>query len=250
MSMKIDVVAWGDDIKGLSFKPGESTSHFTALGFRYSSPVSYSGPLIMEIYQSNGGPAAPAVEPSAQDKAHQLNPLVFEEKSTDPGTKAQPKQGLALELEKRRRKSPALVALAALPAPGCRRATVLLAPADAGTFAAYVIDDDPAKLPLGQLRVHNLSPLLIAIRCNGNPAQELQPRAAMLVPAKNQQLIYELAYKLGDEWKVQENNVIPIRPKEQAQMIILRSQHSFFLSSDGSSGGFLQIVTLRRSPPP
>jgi hypothetical protein len=31
-------------------------------------------------------------------------------------------------------------------------------------------------------------------------------------------------------------------------MIILKSSNSYFMSSDGASGGFLQIVTLRRSP--
>jgi hypothetical protein len=59
-------------------------------------------------------------------------------------------------------------------------------------------------------------------------------------------LIYELAYKAGEEWKMQENNIIPVRATEQAQMMILKSGNQFFLSTDGSSGGFLQIVTLRR----
>ena len=125
-----------------------------------------------------------------------------------------------------------------------------MAPADAGTFTAYVIDDDPSKLPLGQLRIHNLSPLPVAMRCNGKPDKELKTRETFIVPAKTEQLIYELAYKLGDEWKMQENNVIPVRATEQAQMIILKSDNSFFLSTDGSSGGFLQIVTLRRGPSP
>lgn len=47
---------------------------------------------------------------------------------------------------------------------------------------------------------------------------------------------------------MQENNIIPVRPAEQAQMLILKSENSYFTSSDGSRGGFLQIVTLRRNP--
>jgi hypothetical protein len=246
VSMKIDLVAWGNEIKGLSFKPGASKNTLTARSFRYSAPVAYSGPVVMEIYQS-GTTSAPVAQPSAQDKAHELHPLVVEEKS-DANNQANPKQGLALELAKRREKEPTLVALAALPGGTCRRATVLLGPADGGTYIAYVINDDPGKLPVGQLRVHNLSPLTIAMRCNGKPAQELKTRETLLVPATNDQLIYELAYKLGDEWKMQENNVIPVRAKEQTQMIILKSSNNFFMSSDGSSGGFLQIVTLRRNP--
>ena len=52
VSMKIDVVAWGDEIKGLSFKPGSSKGDISAMGFRYSKPVAYSGPVVMAIYQS------------------------------------------------------------------------------------------------------------------------------------------------------------------------------------------------------
>ena len=50
--MKIDLVAWGDDISGLSFKSGAGKGDITALGFRYSEPVPYSGPAVMEIYQA------------------------------------------------------------------------------------------------------------------------------------------------------------------------------------------------------
>lgn len=136
--------------------------------------------------------------------------------------------------------------LAALPATGCRRATVLLAPADGETFSTFVIDDDPSKLPMGQLRIHNLSPLPIALRCNGKQGKELKTSEAFVVPAQNGQLIYELAYKLGEEWKMLENNIIALPPTEQFQMMVLKSDNSFFLSTDGSSGGFLQVVTLRR----
>ena len=52
VSMKIDVVAWGDEIKGLSFKPGSGKGDISAMGFRYSTPVAYSGPVVMAIYQS------------------------------------------------------------------------------------------------------------------------------------------------------------------------------------------------------
>ena len=252
VSMKIDVVAWGDEIKGLSLKPGSSKGDITALGFRYSKPVAYSGPVIMAIYQSTNAQAAPggpAMEIPGQPK---VSPKPIAAGKTTAvvavTTKPTPKQGLALELAKRRQKEPTLVALAALPGGACSRATVLLAPADDGTYIAYVIDDDPSKLPVGQVRIHNLSPFPIAMRCNGKAVQELKTRGTMLVPAMREHLVYELAYKLGDEWKMQENNVIPVHPQEQSQMIILKSSNTYFLSSDGSSGGFLELVTLRRGP--
>lgn len=248
VAMKIDMVAWGDDITGLSLKPVDSKANITALAFRYSTPISYSGPVIMGIYQTGSNAAKSVPEATADDLEHELHPLVADDSDPAPGKADVPKQGLALELEKRRKKEPSLVALAALPGYGCRRATVLLAPANGGTYTAYVIDDDPGKLPVGKLRVHNLSPLEIAVRCNGSGNKELKTRESFIAPAQNQQLIYELAYKLGDEWRVQENNIIPVRENEQTQMIILKSNNKFFLSTDGGGGGFLQAVILRRQP--
>jgi hypothetical protein len=250
VSMKIDMVAWGDDITGLSLKPGQTKGKVTALAFRYSTPLSYSGPAVMEIYRSGDGDAKSVPEPTAEDIEHELHPLVADDRETVEGKATKPKHRLARELEKRRKKTPTLVALAALPEYGCRRATVLLAPDDGGTYTAYVIDDDPSKLPLGQLRVHNLSPLGIALRCNGGANQVLKTRESFIAPIQNQTLIYELAYKLGDEWRTQENNIIPVRETEQTQMIVLKSNNRFFMSTDGSSGGFLQVVTLRRGPSP
>ena len=247
--MRLDFVAWGDAITGLSLKAGPSKGGVTALPFRYSTPVMYSGAALMEIYKSAGGSAkSTGPAPSAEDLANELSPLIVEEPKAAAEGDPKAKTGLALELAKRRKKEPTLVALAQLPASGCRRATVLLAPADGGTYTAYVIDDDPSKLPVGQMRVHNLSPLPIAIRCNGKEKKELQTRETFLVPAQNQQIIYEIGYKLGREWKMQENNIIPVRSNEQTQMIVLKSNNPYFMSSDGSSGGFLQIITLRRGP--
>ena len=246
--MKIDVVAWGDDIHGLTFKKGDSNGEITALGFRYSEPVAYSGPLVMEIYQTGSGPAKPAVVLTQEDKDHELMPLIVEEEKPAAGEEA--RTPLAVELEKRRKENPSLVALAQLPGASCNRATILLAPASNGTFIAYVIDDEPSKLPPGKLRVHNLSPNEITLRCNGRENKEFKTRDAHVFNPANDSIIYELAYKQRGEWIVQGNNILSIKPTDQVQMIILRSRNQFFLSSDGSSGGFLQIVTLRRNSNP
>ncbi len=248
VSMKIDLVAWGDQISGLSLKAGSGKGTITARSFSYSTPVAYSGPAIMEIHQSGSGETEKLPEPTAEDKEHQSVPLLEPESDDKVGDDGKPKLGIALELEKRREKDPTLVALAVLPKAGCRRATVLLGAAGGGTFTAYVIDDDPTKLPLDQLRVHNLAPVPISLRCNGNVTKELNTRGAMIVPAMNGQVIYELAYKIGDEWKMFESNLVAVRKNEQTQMIILRSKNSFFRSSDGSNGGSLQVVLLRRQP--
>ena len=67
-----------------------------------------------------------------------------------------------------------------------------------------------------------------------------------MVNAVNGAATYKLAYKLGEEWILQENNIIPVYPDEQTQLIVLKSMNQFFLSADGASGGYLQLVTLRR----
>ncbi len=246
VSMKIDLVAWGDAIGGLSLKTSESAGNLVALPFQYSKPINYSGPRVMEIHKSGNGGILPKAEASKEDKEHELMPLVVEEKTEDATVQGK-KSPLLIELENRRKESPTLIALVPLPA-NCNRATVLLAPAESGTYLAYVIDDDPSKLPVGQLRIHNLSSYLIALRCNGKESKELKVRDTMLVAAPDQQCIYEIACKDTEEWRIIENNVMAVRPNEQTQMIILKSKNQYFLSADGSSGGFLQTVILRRRP--
>jgi hypothetical protein len=245
ISLKIDLVAWGDEIGGLSLKPGKKEGAITALAFQYSAPVNYTGPPLMEVYKNGEGSVKPKPAPSAEDLKQLSQPLLPE--PAEPGKAAPPTSRLAAELQKRREKKPTLVALAEIPT-NSNRATVLLAPAGDGTFIAYVIDDDPTKLPVGKLRIHNLSPYPIAMRIDHGTAKELPPRGAIVVPVTDEQISYDLSYKLGDEWKFQEHNFQQIFAKDQTQMVLLKSANSHFLSSDGSSGGFLQAVTLRREP--
>lgn len=228
VSMKIDLVAWGESIPGLTLKSAKGRDPVTALAFRYSKPVSYSGPAVLEIHQGTA-PAAPAeASPAAAAPA------------------AATANNLAAVLAERRKKNPTLVSLALLPA-ASGHATVLLAPAAGGTFQAYVIDDDPSKLPYGRLRIHNLSPLTIAMRCNNQVVKELKTKENFVVSPRNNEVIYELAYQSEGEWTTQENNIASVRETEQAQLVVLKSDASFFTSQDGSRSGFLQTVTLRRS---
>ena len=247
VSMKIDLVAWGDSIGGLSLKDAEANGTLVAMAFQYSKPVTYSGPALLEIYKSGNGGLPPRPEPTEEDKLHESMPLRIEDVPANQAQDAAAKTPLALELEKRRKENPTLVALAQLPA-NCRRATVLLAPSAGGTFIAYVIDDDPTKLPMGQLRIHNLSPFPIALRCNDDKAKEMKTREMMVVAAPQQQCLYVIACKDTDEWRIVENNIIPVRANEQTQMIILKSNNQYFLSADGAAGSFLQTAILRRRP--
>ena len=52
VSTKIDLVAWGADIPCLALGSPEKQPFVTALGFRYSEPVPYAGPLAVEIFQN------------------------------------------------------------------------------------------------------------------------------------------------------------------------------------------------------
>ena len=220
--MKVDLVAWGDDITGLTLGSGGSSKPASALAFRYSKPVAYSGSAFMEIHQESGA--------AAKATADANNPVQ-----------------LPQELKLAREKDPTVVAIAKLPV-GSKRATVLIAPAQAGTYQTFVIDDDPSKLPLGKLRLHNYSPLKIAIRVNGKQGMEMKLKDSFLADTKDGQVVYELMYQKEDgKWKMQENNMIPIEKDEQVQFIVLKSDNEYFTSGDGSKSGHLQTVTLRRN---
>jgi len=248
VAMRLDLVAWGDNIPGLTLKSGKKKKTITALAFRYSDPVSYSGPALLKIHQSGAGGTVDNdkgrdIEGSGlggDDTAHPRLPtkkeLAAQEKEVPP------------LLAKLREDDPSIVALVRLPS-NSRRATILLAPGPADTYQAHVINDDPSKLPLGRLRVHNLSPLTVAMRFGGSKKLvQLKPRQSIVVPPKNHYVVYELAYKENGTWEVQENNMIQVKPNEQAQFIILKSSNSYFMSSSGSMGGYLQHVLLKREP--
>jgi len=232
VSMKIDVVSWGETIPGLTLKSNKAGTPVTALAFRYSKPVTYAGPNILEISQKPEGapqPGAPIAAPTAVPAA----------------APADAASVLAAILT-RRKDNPNLVALAPLPIDS-KHVTVLLAPGAAGTFMAYVLDDDPSKLPFGRLRIHNLSPIFIAMRCNNATVSKLHTKDAVVVAPKNREVIYELAYEKDGEWVEQENNLATVKDDEQVQLVVLQSDATFFASTDGSRSGFLQTVILRRS---
>jgi hypothetical protein len=237
VAAKINFIAWGDAISGLSLKSEGAGMTFQAESFTYSNSIAYRGPAIVEIFQAAGAPDGASADsaPAAEKK----------EASDDA---AKPKSALAQELDRRRAKDASLVALARIPA-GCTRATVLLQPLGNGTYQAYVINDDPSQLPPGKLRIQNLSPFPISIKvATSEKPLQVKPNQQITVPAQEGNLIYELSYLQGTEWKYQENNIVRVSPTEQTQMLVLRSENEFFVSSGGSIGGFLQNVVLRRTP--
>lgn len=230
VSMKLDFVAWGDSIQGLRIKVGSKEIPISAVAFEYSTPVSYAGSDILEISQARGSVDASPYLPS---------PGAAPAKPDD--SKKTPS-----ELELRRKENPDLVALAVLPA-GSRRATILIAPGADGSFQSYVIDDDPTRLPFGKLRIHNYCSFPIAMRCNGKVSFELPPKQTTSISPVDSGVVYELAYRKDEKWKMQENNVVRVDDSEQVQMVVLKSEANYFTSGDGSRGGFLQTIVLRRS---
>ncbi|GHC44113.1 hypothetical protein [Roseibacillus persicicus] len=247
VAMTVDLVAWGDTIEGLSLKTEGKGETLTALPFTYSTPARYTGPALMEVHQKGGSNSSGNDEEiSAEDAEHESKPLVVEQKPEDLEDLSKSKDPIVRELFRRRETEPSLVALVKLPT-NTKRATVLLAPAGGGLYQPYVINDDPSKLPPGKLRVHNLSPFDISMRFSGKQKADLKPGRDSVINAANGRAVYELSYKGPKGWEIQENNVIPVRPTEQTQLIVLKSDNSYFLSSDGAAGGFMQIVILRRS---
>ncbi|MCU0796828.1 MAG: hypothetical protein MUF31_12945 [Akkermansiaceae bacterium] len=242
VSLRLDIVAWGDAIHGLSVGT-EREEKIIALPFTYSQPLKYSGPALLRLHHDGSvAPVAESATPTPEDESHTSKPLQPEKPGAD--SKELP---IPAELAQAREKDPTIAALVPLPR-NSRRVTILLAPAAGGTFQPYVIDDDPSKLPPGKLRVHNLSPFPIAMQFSDGTKTEVKRGGTALANARDGQAAYRLAYQKDEEWIIQENNVIPIRENEQTQFIVLKSTNAFFLSKDGAAGGFLQTVLLRRPP--
>lgn len=240
VTMKIDLVAWGEAISGLSLKSATGKS-ITAQAFRYSKPITYSGPVLLEIFRTDSkqpaapeAPVAPEAAPAAAPAPEAIKAAV--------GSEAWMQAVLAT----RRKDNPNLVSLAMLPATS-RHVTILLAPAASGTFLAYVIDDDPSKLPLGKLRIHNLSQDFVAMRCNNETTSKLKNKESVVVAPKEGFVVYALAYEKEGEWVTQESSFVSVKDDEQAQLVVLKSDASFFTSQDGSRSGYLQTVVLLRS---
>ena len=242
VSLRLDIVAWGDPIEGLTLGP-KGDEKINARPFTYSEPVRYNGPALLRLHHDGSRATSPkATNTTPEDEEHESKPLAPTRKTGDANLPPIPP-----DLAKLREEDPTLVALIPLPT-GSRRATILLAPAAEGTFQPFVIDDDPSKLPPGKLRIHNLSPFPIAMQFGDGARAEIKRGRNALANAANGQAAYRLAYQLDGEWQVQENNIIPVLENEQTQLIVLKSTNSFFLSSDGAAGGFLQTVVLRRLP--
>lgn len=244
VSLKINLVSWGEDLPGLKIKAKGRGKETTALGFRYSKAIKYSGPQTLEISQTEGAklPDPPEREFDPRFDKPRPKKAIKENKPIDRSKT--PKEILA-----RREKNPELIALAKLPL-NSRQVTVLLAPGSGGTYQTYVIDDDPRHLPKGTLRIYNLSQEKVALICNKTIKKQLSYGDSMMVrPKKKQFVVYKLAYlDKNGKWKMQETNLINVRADDQVQFLILQSNASFFTASTGSRSGFLQCVELRRSP--
>jgi hypothetical protein len=52
---------------------------------------------------------------------------------------------------------------------------------------------------------------------------ELEPGKSLLAPAPGGTFTYELAYRTGGDWIIQENNLTSVRFNEQMHMVVLRS---------------------------
>jgi len=244
VSLRIDFVSWGDDIQGLKLGRGEE---FTALAFRYSEPVNYSGSRILEISQTTSIERDAELERMREERRKRDADVGLPTPPQAPATTAaDAAQKVPPAIEAGRKKNPELVALVNLPA-NSRRVTVLLAPGPSGTFLTQVIDDDPSRLPAGRVRIHNFSPHLIALRSPAQQPKQLKNRESYVAVPQDGTLIYELAYQLDGEWEIQENNLVTVPPTDQVQMVILQSDADFFTSTSGSRGGFLQTVILRRT---
>jgi hypothetical protein len=232
-------------------RSGKRGEPVTALGFRYSEPFEYSGPqtLALALGEDSEDTARQMAEAyEARRRSDREEGLEVPDAPFVPHKAAVEMEGeIPKALAAAREKDPALAALVKLPA-ASRRVTLLLAPGPARSLVPHIFDDDPARHPLGMVRIHNLSPHRVLLRTAAGKTMELEPGKSLLAPAPGETFAYELAYRTDGDWIVQENNLTSIRPNEQMHRVVLRSEASFFSSSDGSRGGFMQTAFLRRTP--
>lgn len=249
--MRIDFVSWGEDLAGLEVRSGKRGDPVNALAFRYSEPFEYSGPQLLILALGNGSDEAAKAMAEAYEerrRSDKAEGLDVPDAPFIPKAVAEVKGGeIPKALALAREKDPALAALVQLPA-ASRHVTLLLAPGPNRSLIPHIFNDDPARHPAGMIRVHNLSPHPISLRTAAGKPIELVPGKSVLAPAPGETFAYELAYQTDGIWKIQENNLITVRQNEQVHMVILRSEASFFSSSDGSRAGFMQSAFLRRIP--
>lgn len=249
ITTRVDLVSMGEPLHGLYLGKNKQKIA-TALPFRYHTTLRYKGNRIIEISQStSSSPKEPAL--SEEDKKHESKPIRPED---IPTTAADQTDKFTKAIAKRREKNPDLVALAVVPS-GARHITVLLTPAKNNTYRTTVINDGPTKLPFGKLRVHNFCEHPIFLRFDNDKPVVIPPKKnKQAAPQKNNSLRYLLGYQKGKRRIIEQNNFISVSPTEQVQMVILRSNSSFFQSANGSRGGNLQVAILRRNkalkPPP
>lgn len=252
ISLKIDFVSWSSDLQGLTIHNRGGEVPVTAMAFRYSDTVRYTGSDVLEISQGDPGTSEIAKK-RREAKRDAAAAIGYELPESNWTPTPEPEDKLAkLELPKaiaaRRELRPNLVGLVKLPR-GSAHITVLLAPGPGGSLSTQVIDDDPTKLPPGRVRIHNFAAFPVALRLAGVQGPKvLEPMKSILVEPVNGSVIYELAYQADGEWVVQENNVVPVRPDEQVQMVVLKSEAKFFAGSSGDTSGYMQIALLRRQP--
>jgi len=256
VSMYIDFISWGEDIEGLEVHQLDRSTPVKALAFRYSEPLEYSGSQILALALGQGGEVAAKRKAEALDawrRSRKEERIEVPEAILAPKAFADAAKGVGGEIPKAlaaaRNKDPVLAALVKLPA-NSRRVTILLAPGPDRSLVPHIFDDDPTRQPLGKVRVHNFSPYPISLITNSKQSGALAPGKNFIASAPRGTFAYELAYKIDGAWKIQENNLLSIRPDEQMHMVVLRNGSSFFSSSDGSRGGFMQTALLRRGPQP
>ncbi len=251
VSMRIDFVSWGENISGLELRDGKSGTPVSALAFQYSKTIEYAGPQLIalaygEISEAESKKMAAELDlvrrRMEEEGAVNTEPKSLTKIDTDVDKGEVPKA-----LAEARKKDPKLAALVKLPT-NSRHVTILLAPGPNKSLIPHILDDDPSKQPLGKIRVHNLSSYPIRLLTNSKKSEVLAPGKNFISEAPSENFIYELAYNIDGKWISQENNLVVIRPNQQVHMVVLRNESSFFTSSDGSRGGYMQTAFLRRTP--
>lgn len=211
VSLKFRAIGWAGESTTLVFKQNGKWTRLKAPLFAYSEASQYQGPSNLDLYT-----------------AEPLPPPVI----TLDGTGG-------FSTNENTKNDVIHVAPDAIPAVSVsidariKRATLLVGESG-GKYNVSVVDDNQDDFPPGQVRLYNVTPYRMAIRCNKTTTIALNPNECRIVQAGvDEELTVEPAYEINGKWRKLVSKRIAARSGYQATHFFLQSGSNYFRSMDG-----------------
>lgn len=211
VSIRFRAIGWAGDSTTLVFKQNGKWTRLKAPLFSYSEPYQYQGPSNLELFTAE--PLPPPVITLDGTGGFSVN------ENTKPDVihvapDAVPAVSVSID-------------------PRIRRATLLVGESG-GKHNILVIGDNEDDFPPGQVRLYNVTPYRMAIRCNKTTTITLNSNECHVAQAgSNEELTLEPAYEINGKWKKLVSKRIAARRGYQATHFFLQSGSNYFRAMDG-----------------